>query len=64
MGQRISAILTEKGHFSGKLILKNLGKTYAPEGSVSQLEAHFGLDAQGIVKTVLEEKNHEQENPS
>ena len=64
VGQRISAILTEKGHFSGKLILKNLGKTYAPEGSVSQLEAHFGLDAQGIVKTVLEEKNHEQENPS
>ena len=50
VGQRISAILTENGHFSGKLILKNLGKTYAPEGSVSQLEAHFGLDAQGIVR--------------
>lgn len=64
VGQRITAIMAENSHAPKKLILKNLGKTYAPEGSVSQLEAHFGLDAQGIVKTVLEERNHEQENPA
>ena len=62
VGQRITAILAEYGLCPKHLILKNLGKTYAPEGSIPQLEAHFGLDACGIVKSVLEleEKNHEQ----
>lgn len=59
VGQRISAILAQHRCAPKHLLLKNLGKTYAPEGSVSQLEAHFGLDAQGIVKTVLEEREHE-----
>ncbi len=56
VGQRIAAILAEQGCCPKHLILKNLGKTYASEGSVPQLEAQFGLDAQGIVKSVLEER--------
>lgn len=64
VGQRIAAILAEQGCAPRHLILKNLGKTYAPEGSVAELEAHFGLDAQGVVKTVLEEREHEQKDPS
>ena len=34
--------------------MKNLGKTFAPEGTVAQLEHSFGLDAQGIVSAVME----------
>ena len=56
VGQRVAAILAEHGRAPKKLILKNLGKTYATEGSVAQLEAHFGLDAQGIAEAVLKEK--------
>ena len=59
VGQRISAILAQNHCAPKHLLLKNLGKTYAPEGSVQQLETRFGLDAQGIVKTVLEEREHE-----
>ena len=40
-----------------KLILKNLGKTYAPEGSVSQLEYSRGLDAAGVAAAVREAMN-------
>lgn len=54
VGQRVSAILTEHGRSAGKLVLKNLGKTFAPEGSVSQLEHSFGLDAAGIAAAVRE----------
>lgn len=60
VGQRVAAILAEQGKPPRKLILKNLGKTYAPEGSVPQLEHSFGLDAQGIVTAVLEAREHEQ----
>ena len=60
VGQRVAAILAEQGKAPRKLILKNLGKTYAPEGSVPQLEHSFGLDAQGIVTAVLEAREHEQ----
>ena len=60
VGQRIAAILTEEGCAPRHLMLKNLGKTFAPEGSIQELEAHFGLDARGIVKTILEEREHEQ----
>ena len=60
VGQRVAAILAEQGKAPKKLILKNLGKTYAPEGSVPELEHSFGLDAQGIVTAVLEAREHEQ----
>ncbi len=54
VGQRVAAILAERGCGPKKLILKNLGKTYAPEGSVSQLEQSIGLDAAGIAAAVRE----------
>ena len=54
VGQRVSAILAEQGKAPGKLILRNLGKTFAPEGSVPQLEHSFGLDAAGIAAAIWE----------
>lgn len=56
VGQRVAAKLAERGKAPKKLILKNLGKTYAPEGSVSQLEHSFGLDAEGLAAAVWEAK--------
>ena len=60
VGQRIAAILAEEGRAPRRLILKNLGKTFAPEGGVSQLEARFGLDAAGVAGAVREALSHEQ----
>lgn len=60
VGQRVAAILAEMGRPPKKLILKNLGKTFAPEGSVPQLEARFGLDAAGLAAAVREALIHEQ----
>lgn len=60
VGQRISAILAEQRKGPGRLILNNLGKTFAPEGTISQLEHSFGLDADGVVAAVQEAINHEQ----
>ena len=58
VGQQINALLTARGIAPGKLILKNLEKTFAPAGSVSQLEQRFGLDAAGIAAAVWEAKEH------
>lgn len=57
VGQRLTAILAEHGMAPEKLILKNLGKTYAPEGSVSQLEHSRGLDAASVAAAVREAMN-------
>ena len=57
VGQRLAAILAEHGMAPEKLILKNLGKTYAPEGSVSPLEYSRGLDAAGVAAAVREAMN-------
>ena len=57
VGQRLAAILAEHGMAPEKLILKNLGKPYAPEGSVSQLEYSRGLDAAGVAAAVREAMN-------
>ena len=54
LGQRVTSILAEAGKPPRRVILKNLGKTFAPEGTVAQLEHSFGLDAQGIAEAVLE----------
>nr|WP_326164587.1 1-deoxy-D-xylulose-5-phosphate synthase [uncultured Oscillibacter sp.] len=54
VGQRIAAILAEAGRAPRKLILKNLGKTFAPEGSVPQLEARAGLDPASVAAAVRE----------
>ncbi len=60
VGQRVAAILAEYGKAPGKLILRNLGKTFAPEGAVAQLERSFGLDDAGIAAAVWEAVGHEQ----
>ncbi len=59
VGQRIAAILAEEGRAPRRLILKNLGRTFAPEGSVPQLEERFGLDAAAVAAAV-EEACHER----
>lgn len=58
VGQRLAAILAEQGMAPERLILKNLGKTFAPQGSVSQLEHSFGLDASGVAEAVKEAMGH------
>ena len=60
VGQRTAAILAGEGRSPKKLILKNLGKTFAPEGSVPQLGERFGLDAASIAASVREAMGHEQ----
>ena len=57
-GQRISAILAEHGRAPEQLILKNLGKTFAPEGSVTELEHRCGLDAAGVAAAAEEAVKH------
>ena len=54
VGQRLAAILAEHRQSPKQMILKNLEKTFAPAGSVAELEHSFGLDADGVVKTVRE----------
>ena len=58
VGQRVAAILAEHGQAPEKLILKNLGKTFAPEGSVGELEHSFGLDAAAVAAAVREAMGH------
>ena len=54
VGQRIAAILAEHKQAPRQMILKNLGKTFAPAGSVAELEHSFGLDAAGVAAAVRE----------
>ena len=54
VGQRLAALLAERGKAPRRLVLQNLGKTYAPEGSVAELEHSFGLDAAGIAAAAEE----------
>ena len=54
VGQRVAAILAEHRQSPERMILKNLGKTFAPAGSVAELEASFGLDSDGVVAAVRE----------
>ena len=54
VGQRAAAILAQGGQAPGRLILRNLGDTFAPAGTVPQLERRFGLDAEGIVRAFEE----------
>lgn len=58
VGQRVAAILAEHGHAPQRLILKNLGKTFAPEGSVAELAHSFGLDGAAVAAAVREAMGH------
>ncbi|MCI2056677.1 MAG: 1-deoxy-D-xylulose-5-phosphate synthase [Oscillibacter sp.] len=60
VGQRVAALLAQEGKAPQKLILKNLGKTFAPEGTIAQLRRSFGLDAEGVMQAVTEAMDHEQ----
>ena len=54
VGQRLAAMLAQERKAPKTLILKNLGKTYAPEGSVAELERSFGLDAESLAAAAEE----------
>ncbi len=56
VGQRVAAILAKEGRAPKRLILKNLGRAFAPEGTVPQLEARFGLDAAAVATAVGHER--------
>ena len=60
VGQRVAAILTEGGLSPSRLILKNMEKHFAPEGSVADLNQRFGLDAAGVAAAVQEAIGHGQ----
>ena len=60
VGPRVASILAEIGKAPDKLVLLNLGKTYAPEGTVQQLEERIGLDAASIARAAAEAINNEQ----
>ena len=53
VGQRLAAALAQSGAAPKALILKNLNGRFAPQGTVRELRRLLGLDAQGIVETVL-----------
>ena len=59
VGQRLTAILAQQGRMPGRLILKNLGDTIPCHGSVPQLYAQCGLDAEHVA-AALKEACHEQ----
>ena len=58
VGQRVAAILAEAGRLPSQVILKNMGKTFASEGSVPELYHSFGLDAAGVAEAVREAMRH------
>lgn len=52
VGERLLAAAAGRFEFSSRLI--NLGSGIAGQGSVPELQHHFGLDAEGIARTVRE----------
>ena len=58
VGQRVAAILAENGNAPKQLILRNLGRQFAPEGSVEELEQKFRLDAVSVAEVVREAVRH------
>lgn len=60
VGRRIASILAEHGKAPRRLILRNLGETFAPEGTVAELQRSIGLDAEGIARAVTEAREYEQ----
>ena len=60
VGQQLAAAMEEAGQCCPHMILQNLKNHFAPEGTVDQLRHRFGLDADGVVKTVKEAMSCEQ----
>lgn len=59
VGQRLSAILAQNGCAPKHLLLKNLGGSIAPHGTVPQLYEMYGLDGKSVA-AAIEEALHEQ----
>ena len=60
IGQQIAAGMAEAGQQCPHVILQNLKDHFAPAGTVEQLQHRFGLDADGVVKTIREAMTREQ----
>ena len=58
VGQRITALLAQAGRVPPRVILRNLGESFAPEGGVPELERSFGLDASSVAAAVREAMGH------
>ena len=58
VGQRVTAILAEAGLLPPQVILKNMGRAFAPEGTVPELDHSFGLDAPAVAEAVRKAVNH------
>lgn len=59
VGQRLAAELLEASLAPKKLVLKNAGDVFVPQGSVSELYRFLGLDSGSVAKSV-EEVLHER----
>jgi len=53
VGQQLAAALALAGLAPERLVLLNLKNRFAPQGTVSQLRHELGLDADSVVKSVL-----------
>lgn len=58
VGERLAALLMQAGIAPKRLVLKNCGDSFVPQGSVAQLYHALGLDAEGVACAV-EEMLHE-----
>ena len=54
----MTAILAEAGLLPPQVILKNMGRAFAPEGTVPELDHSFGLDAPAVAEAVRKAVNH------
>ena len=54
IGWQLSAAIAQSGLSADKIILKNLGSTFAGQGTVAQLRCELGLDAAAVAQAVRE----------
>ena len=59
VGQRVAAVMAQLGMAPRRLVLKNTGDRFIPQGSVAELRHLCGLDAEGVA-AAAEEAVHEQ----
>ena len=54
VGERIAALLQEAQLAPQRLLLRNVGTGFVPQGTVAELRARLGLDSAGVVSAVRE----------
>ena len=59
VGQRVAAVMAQLGMAPRRLVLKNTGDRFIPQGSVAELRHLCGLDAESVA-AAAEEAVHEQ----